>query len=101
MSKQEGLDALLSAPLAAVADNGFTDHVMARATRAAQREFALTWLEIGTLAACAIILVALVPLQPVVDGAVDLSVALANSQLVAAAVLATVASLWFLREEAE
>jgi hypothetical protein len=69
--------------------------------RMAEREFPLTWLELGVLAACTIVLVLLVPLQPVLDVAVDLSVALANSQLVAAAALATVVSLWFLRQTAE
>ncbi len=92
------LDSLLSAPLPPVADDGFTDRVMARV---AQREFPLTWLEWRVLAACAIVLVLLVPLQPVVDVAVSLSVALANSQLVAAATLATIVSLWFLRQAAE
>jgi hypothetical protein len=92
------LDTLLSAPLAPVADNGFTDRVM---TRVAEREFRFTWFEVGALAACAIVLMPFVPVQPVLDVAVDLSAALANSQYFAAAALATIASLWFLRYAAE
>ena len=98
MNDDDRLTSLLAAPLAPVADNGFTDRVMARA---APHDYPLTWIELAVLAACAIFVVPFVPLQPVMDAAVNVSVTLANSQFVATAALATTASLWFLRYAAE
>jgi hypothetical protein len=88
------LDALLQAPLAPVADAGFSASVMARVGRAAHP---LAWLEIGVLALSALLAVFFLPVRAAIDVAVQLSTQLANSTAAAMACLAIAVSMFLLR----
>jgi hypothetical protein len=86
MSQDRGtLDERLSAPLDAVADDGFSAHLMARIEQSEQRGF---WLEAGLIVVLGSLVLVSVPVPQLEDAIVRVSVTLANSPAAAMAALA-------------
>ena len=95
---EQRLDAWLGAPLASVADDGFSARVMARIERQA---FPLSWLELAGIAAGALLLLLVVPFAELGDVVLRLSEQVAESVPLAMAALAITLSLVWLHATAE
>ncbi len=82
MIDDENLDALLATPLAAVADNGFSSRVTARAMQTQERRGWLTML-VAVVALCA--LVPFLPLDEFTHAVLRLTPVIANSAAISLA----------------